>query len=80
MKLTNKFWILIPLFLLSKAFSEVTKYDIIDIVIRKKGGYENFEKKTNEKNTERDFQYHDDTGIIYDGSDSYDKYMGKSCF
>jgi len=55
MKLTNIFLNLILLFLLSKVFSEVKKYDIIDTVIKDKGGSENFEKKTNEKNTARDF-------------------------
>lgn len=49
---TNKYFFhYYSVFLLSKAFSKVKKYDIIDIVIRKKGGSESFEKKTNEKNT-----------------------------
>jgi len=53
---TNKYFLnFILLFLLSKAFSEVKKYDIINTVIKNKGGSESFEKKTNEKNTARNF-------------------------
>lgn len=51
MKLTNIFLIIILFSLLSKAFSKVKKYDIIEIAVKKKGGSESFEKKTNEKNT-----------------------------
>ena len=59
---------------------KVTDCGIIDLKIKCRGVFESYEKKTKQKNTERDIHCNDDTCVIHDDPYSCDQHMGEYRF